>query len=93
MVNHLVRSVQHSELPSEVQYLRQFSSLRNGIIKIVHCPLECYGKILVICIVDVNHPMRRPMIHSMTGQFKRLTCNSKVTLQIKDPCGASCIAP
>ena len=93
MVNHLVRRVQHSELPSEVQYRRQFSSLRNGVIKIMDCPLECYGHSLVICLVHVNHPMRRPMIHSMTGQFKRLTGNSKVTVQITDPCGAWCAAP
>ena len=93
MVNHLVRSAQHSELPSEVQYMRQFSSLRNGVINVVNRPLECSGNSLVICLVHVNHPMRRPMIHSMTGQFKRLTGDSKVTVQITDLCGAWCTAP
>ena len=84
MVNHIVRSAQPSELPREVQYRRQFSSLRNGVIKVVNRPLECSGNSLVICLVHVNHPMRRPMIQRMTGQFKRLTGDSNVPVQITD---------
>ena len=98
-MNHLqrttpvVRSAQHSELPSEGQYMRQFSSLRNVVINVVNGPLECSGNRIVICLVHVNHSMRPPMIRSMTGQFKRLTGDPKVTVQITNLCGAWCAAP
>ena len=93
MRNHLVRSARQTELPSEVQYMRHFSSPRNGVLKVVNRPMECYGNSLVICIVHVTHPMRRPMIHIMAGQFKRLTGDSNVTVQITNLCGAYCAAP
>ena len=73
--------------------MKQFRSLRNGVINVVNRPLDFSGNSLVICLVHVNHPMRRPMIHIMAGQFKRLTGDSNVTVQITNLCGAYCAVP